>query len=210
MSEKNPSQIIRKDMRLPNAQTGFFVEVTNTMLDNGKIIFNFVEYDAKTFKQIRLIPIYIDTQKFLAFCLSVMNREVRYTLEEEKKKLLASGANSFPTGITITQGGTKKEKAKRPSGKDEARVMKIIPATKSKTANLMLQAERGDGEEQGTGIIVPKFDYKNPATYERINIPLSYADLNEIVTSCWMMIQAHYTSNYAKGKYKYVPPTPQQ
>lgn len=199
--EKNPEQIIRVE------GNGTFFEIMNSAFGIGKVLINFNQYDTTTFKRIREIPIYIDITKFLQLC----NDAQLHFLEQKIKKEKASiGENKkYADAVWSSMGGTTKEELARQNKTrldkmDESRIFKVLPATLSKTADIIFQAERGPGEKTKEGLIAPKYNYKDSSSYEKVMVQLSFDDMVGIATLFLSEYQGWINNQYVKGLKTYV------
>lgn len=201
--EKNKSvtQITRID------GNNCFLEVVNTGFQIGKIFFNFITYNPDTFKQTAIIPIYIDIQKWLAMSEDIKLGVVKRESDNMKAQILQQGG--YAKAIRQDMGGTNKAKLaqqnkSRADGRDEARVFSILPATLSKSMDIILQAERGPGEETEQGLIAPKFNYKDKANYQKIMVSMKHEDLKGLACLIDMHLQSYLTAQWISGAFNYV------
>lgn len=194
--KNNPGCFIRKD----GANT--FLEVLSPTPEFNKITINFIEYNKDTYKQIRLIPIYFTVPEFLVFCKKIEQGIIQRMCEAEKKRCLDNNIG-FPNYIYQQLGGTPATSPSntRTDGRDEAREFTILPATKSRFANVMLKAERGPGKKTTEGLI--SMDRSNRDIIEKVIVSLSYDALLEIALISQVRIQAYVTAREVNGDFKY-------
>ena len=186
--KNNPRQMIRKDGK------GTFVEFILPTPDFNKVCVNGVKYDPQTRKQISLITIYYDIAEFTALLKKMELGHVARAVEQEKARMAADPSITYSNQLFKVQGGTKNDK----TGSIVARNFFISPATKSKSANLMLNFERGVGYETENGLF--NIDYKKGGI-DRIQVPLNYDDLMEIATICQIRLTAYYTARQIRGDF---------
>lgn len=179
------SQIIRIDGR------NSFVEVMDGAFEIGKVLINFVQYDGNTKKQTGMVTYYLDFEDFMVLKQDVISGRIQAL----HKKNHTPGRVNFSKAIYKQQGGTSarnltsKGKA-RPDGKSEARQLLIYAGDK---IPFVLQGEKGAGEEQGKGIIVPRYGSKPDV---RVAIPMQAEDLKKIVLMVDAKIHAYLAAQY--------------
>lgn len=195
--KNNPGCFIRKD------GNNTFLEVLSPTPEFNKVTVNFVEYDKTTFKQIRLIPIYFTVPEFLVLCKKIEQGIIARKAFDEKQRCLTNNV-SFPNSIYQQLGGTPASSPanKRADRRDEARVFSILPATKSKFADVMFQAERGPGNTTKEGLI--SMDRSDRNAIEKVIVSLSFDNMLEIALISQMRIQAYITDQQIKGHYTYI------
>lgn len=177
---------------------GVFVEVMNSMFDKGKVIFNFEDYDdSKPAGQRKknALPVFVDIDKFLVLSHDFMSGRIaalakieKARVAEEQAQVKASGQNRtvYAKHIWQDQGGISAEKLakqgkSRPDGMSLARQFKLTPGTNKPW---ILSAEYGPGEENDTGLIVPK--YTRPEHI--IRVPF---ENDESMKAMLLIVQAH-------------------
>lgn len=194
--ERNSKQIIRLDGR------NCFVEAMNYAFGIGKVQMNFIEYDLTKSQGDRYkqdINIYIDTDKFLVLANDILSGKIAKLAEIEKAK-----GNQYCNPIYTDMGGVsaknlEKRGQSRADGKSLSRQFKIIPGNK---APFMLVAECGVGEENETGLIVPKYGTKPD---QKVQIPIQVDDLKRLA----LTVQAHYQA-FLNAQYVVEATAPQE
>lgn len=161
--EQNRYQICRKDAR------GCFVESLRNSFGIGKIHLKFVKYDMKRpekSRQTNAVDIYIAADDFLELCRKMESGEFNYNFNIKKQR-------NDQTPIYSHLGGTAADKlAKygrpRTDGRSLSRTAKLSIGEK---ADLIFSAASGPGDQQGKGIIVPKFGDK-PENFVAVSMSL--------------------------------------
>lgn len=159
--ERNQSQIIRIDGR------NCFVEVKNDSFEFGKMHLEFATYDVKLpagQRQTNHVHIYVSMEDWLALCCEAASGSLLYQARQCK-----GGSGSGPLYECL--GGTSAKKLahygkSRADNKSLSRIMKILSAEK---ADFLLIADSGPGEENATGLIVPKWG-KTPENHIAISM----------------------------------------
>lgn len=134
---------------------GCFVESLRNSFGIGKIHLKFVKYDMKRpekSRQTNAVDIYIAADDFLELCRKMESGEFNYTFNMKKQR-------NDQTPIYSYLGGTAADKlAKygrpRADGRSLSRTAELSIGEK---ADLIFSAASGPGDQQGKGIIVPKF-----------------------------------------------------
>jgi hypothetical protein len=178
--DRNQYQIIRIDAR------NCFVESLSDAFSIGKAHLTFCSYDKRRPTGQRLtdsIQIYIDMPDWLELCRMLDSGELRWLLQQSLK----SGDRS---PIREWLGGTSAKKLARfgkprADGKSLSRTAQLLPG--SKTDSLLFVANSGPGEENATGLIVPKFG-KNPENHVVVSMTLS--SLGQLL----LTTRVHYTA----------------
>lgn len=163
--DRNQYQIIRIDAR------NCFVESLSDAFSIGKAHLTFCSYDKRRPTGQRMtdsIQIYIDMPDWLELCRMLDSGELRWLLQQSLK----SGDRS---PIREWLGGTSAKKLARfgkprADGKSLSRTAQLLPG--SKTDSLLFVANSGPGEENATGLIVPKFG-KDPENHVVVSMTLS-------------------------------------
>lgn len=179
-------QIIRIDGK------NCFVEIMSGQFHKGKVILNFEQYDdtkAKGERTVARITYFIPFDKFLQLEQDVKSGKLAKLAEKEKS------INKYPNAVYTDLTGTSAELLKRnnqarPDGNSESRQLKLIPGLK---ADFMLQAEKGAGEKNATGIIKPLYGNKPE---QKVAIPMSGDDLKRLFSLTKVHIVAYITSQY--------------
>lgn len=186
ISQENWGQIIRKDAK------GCFVEVRNDTFHLDKVHLQFVSYDTTRPKGNRYtnnISIYIDVPEFLALsqeaaCGTLHMRMQQYKQAGKKEPLYEH------LGGTSAKHLNKYGKA-RPDGKSLSRVFRLTVAAKS---DYFLTADSGPGEENQTGLIVPRFGTKPE---QHVSVILNWRQLNELLLTTVEHYRAWLSAKYA-------------
>ena len=176
----NQYQIIRIDAR------NCFVESLSDAFSIGKAHLTFCSYDKRRPTGQRMtdsIQIYIDMPDWLELCRMLDSGELRWLLQQSLK----SGDRS---PIREWLGGTSAKKLARfgkprADGKSLSRTAQLLPG--SKTDSLLFVANSGPGEENATGLIVPKFG-KDPENHVVVSMTLS--SLGQLL----LTTRVHYTA----------------
>ncbi len=182
----NRDQIIRKDAR------NCFVEVKNDCFHLDKIHLQFVAYDKSRPAGQRYtsnIHIYIDVPQFLALTQEAANGSLHMRMQQYKNE-----RKSDPLFEHL--GGTPAKRLAyygkaRTDGKSLSRVVKLTVAEKS---DYFLTADSGPGEENQTGLIVPRFG-KNPE--QHVSVILTWRQLNELLFTTAAHFKAWLSAKYA-------------
>ena len=183
--DRNQYQIIRIDAR------NCFVESLSDAFSIGKAHLTFCSYDKRRPTGQRMtdsIQIYIDMPDWLELCRMLDSGELRWLLQQSLK----SGDRS---PIREWLGGTSAKKLAsfgkpRADGKSLSRTAQLLPG--SKTDSLLFVANSGPGEENATGLIVPKFG-KNPEQHVAVSMTLD--NLSKLL----LLTRIHYTAWLTAG-----------
>ena len=203
--DRNQYQIIRIDAR------NCFVESLSDAFSIGKAHLTFFSYDKRRPTGQRMtdsIQIYIDMPDWLELCRMLDSGELRWLLQQSLK----SGDRS---PIREWLGGTSAKKLARfgkprADGKSLSRTAQLLPG--SKTDSLLFVANSGPGEENATGLIVPKFG-KNPENHVAVSMTLGNLGQLLLATrvhytawlSAWYVVRLHESEVPALLK---APPSP--
>lgn len=186
----NRSQIIRKDAR------NCFVEVLNDCFHLDKVHLQFVTYDKSRpsgQRSTNNINIYIDVPQFLCLAQEAANGSLHMRMQQYKNE-----RKSEPLFEHL--GGTSAKRLAsygraRTDGMSLSRVFKLTAAEKS---DYFLTADSGPGEENKTGLIVPRFG-KSPE--QHVSVILTWRQLNELlfttVTHYNAWLSAKYRADWA-------------
>ena len=212
VSQDSWGQIIRKDAK------GCFVEVRNDTFHLDKVHLQFVSYDTarpKGSRYTNIISIYIDVPEFLALTQEAASGTLHMRMQQYKQ-----AGNKDPLYEHL--GGTSakyltKYGRPRPDGKSLSRVVRLTVAAKS---DYFLTADSGPGEENKTGLIVPRFGSKPE---QHVSVILNWRQLNELLlttiehyrawlaakyTSEWSTIHAQRTGGRNRGRTEQVRTPP--
>ena len=186
VSQDNWGQIIRKDAK------GCFVEVRNDTFHLDKVHLQFVSYDTtkpKGSRYVNNISIYIDVPEFLALAQEAATGTLHMRMQQYK-----NAGNKDPLyehlGGTAAKYLTKYGRP-RPDGKSLSRVVRLTVAAKS---DYFLTADSGPGEENKTGLIVPRFGTKPE---QHVSVILSWRQLNELLLTTVEHYRAWLAAKYA-------------
>ena len=186
-AKQNPQQLLKISGKTT------FVEVLNTFFGINKLGLTFAKYDEKKPEGERMtdnITIFMSFDKALLLSKDILSGKIAGLAQKEKAK-----GETYPQSIYTEMGGTsaatleRKGKA-RPDKKSESRQFKIHPGAK---APFMLVAERGAGEENQTGLIVPK------KVETKVMVPCSADDLKTLAVVIESHINAYRASKYVDG-----------
>ena len=185
VSQDNWGQIIRKDAK------GCFVEVRNDTFHLDKVHLQFVSYDTtrpKGSRYVNNISIYIDVPEFLALAQEAASGALHMRMQQYK-----NAGNKDPLyehlGGTAAKYLTKYGRP-RPDGKSLSRVVRLTVAAKS---DYFLTADSGPGEENKTGLIVPRFGTKPE---QHVSVILSWRQLNELLLTTAEHYRAWLSAKY--------------
>ena len=181
----NRDQIIRKDAR------NCFVEVKNDCFHLDKVHLQFVAYDKSRPAGQRYtsnIHIYIDVPQFLALAQEAANGSLHMRMQQYKNERKSDALYEH-------LGGTSAKRLayygkSRPDGKSLSRVVKLTTAEKS---DYFLTADSGPGEENKTGLIVPRFG-KSPE--QHVSVVLTWRQLNELLFTTVAHYKAWLSARY--------------
>lgn len=201
-SKKSVEQIVRMDGK------GCFVEAVNNAFSINKVLLRFYQYDESRPSGSKFtgdIPIYLDIPEFLAFCHSIEFGAFYKKILAEKasyEEAIKKGEKKFPQPVYMKQGGTSAKtlamrSKSRADGMSEARLLKLVPGLKS---FCVLQAEKGPGQEDEHGLIIPRFAGYQPE--QRIMIPFAtFEDLVGFVEAIKLHLCSYVSAGYVKGEY---------
>lgn len=196
----NQDQIIRKDAR------NCFVEVKNDCFHLGKVHLQFVTYDQKRpvgDRYTNNIHIYIDIPEFLQLTQEAANGSLHMRMQQYKNERKSDALYEH-------LGGTSAKKLayygkSRSDGKSLSRVVKLTVSEKS---DYFLTADSGPGEENKTGLIVPRFG-KSPE--QHVSVVLTWRQLNELLLTTTAHYNAWLSAKYmAEWKSQHAPRINQQ
>ncbi len=182
---ENQDQIIRKDAR------GCFVEVKNDCFHLEKIHLQFVAYDKSRPAGQRYtnnIHIYIGVPEFLALTQEAANGSLHMRMQQYKK-------DGKSDALYEHLGGTSAKRLAfygkaRPDGMSLSRVVKLTVAARG---DYFLTADSGPGEENATGLIVPRFG-KSPE--QHVSVMLTWRQLNELLFTTKLHYSAWLSAKY--------------
>ncbi len=182
----NRDQIIRKDAR------GCFVEVKNDCFHLDKIHLQFVAYDKSRPAGQRYtnnVHIYIDVPEFLELAQEAASGSLHMRMQKLKSERKSDALYEH-------LGGTSAKKLaffgkSRPDGMSVSRVVKLTAAEK---ADYFFTADSGPGEENKTGLIVPRFG-KSPE--QHVSVILTWRQLNELLFTTVAHYNAWLSAKYA-------------
>lgn len=187
----NQYQIIRKDAR------NCFVETKSDCFHLNKVHLQFVAYDKSRPAGQRTtsnVNIYIDVPQFLALAQEAANGSLHMRMQQYKNEHKADPLYEHLGGTSakrLAQYGSA-----RKDGKSLSRVVKLSAAEKS---DYFFTADSGPGEENKTGLIVPRFG-KSPEHH--VSVILTWRDLNELlfttVTHYRAWLSAKYMAEWAE------------
>lgn len=172
------TQIIRKDAKT------CFVETKSDCFGIGKVVMNFVAYDATKPEGSRAtnsVSVFLPVDDVLLLAAQAGSGELAKFVEAKRAK------NDMKP-IYQHLGGTNAEKAKR---EDKMSLSRNVSLTVGRSA-LFLTAESGPGEVSGTGIIVPK--YTKPE--QRVSVSISLDDFSKLLIATAAHYQAYLVSLY--------------
>lgn len=181
----NWGQIIRKDAK------GCFVEIKNDCFHLDKVHLQFVSYDTTLPKGERYtnnINAYIDIPEFLALTQEAASGALHMRMQQYKKERKQEPLYEHLGGTSARQ--LDKYGRARPDGKSLSRVVKLTTAAKS---DYFFTADSGPGEENRTGLIVPKFGTKPE---QHVSVILSWRQLNELLLTTAEHYRAWLAAKY--------------
>lgn len=178
--DRNRYQIIRIDAK------SCFVESLSDAFDIGKTHLTFCSYDRQRPSGQRMtdsIQIYIDMSDWLDLCRVLESGELRWLMQQ---KLKAGDREPIREWL----GGTSAKKLARygnprKDGKSLSRTAQLFASNRADS--LLFVASSGPGEENRTGLIVPKFG-KNPENHVAVNLTLP--SMSQLLLST----RLHYTA----------------
>lgn len=171
--------ILNREIYEVNGKQTFF-KIKANAFNIGKVLFAFVEFDTNTNKLKNNIDIYMSIPDMLLFCNDVLSGK----LPKEAISVMEKNPN-FPPPVFTIQGGTSAERANRPDGKAQARVINF--GSSSTKGNYLFQALTGPGKVTDKGLIT----IENPTKPEtRINVRCSATDLKKLC----LAFKADYTA----------------
>ena len=162
------------------------------MFHLDKIHLQFVSYDTSRPKGSRYtnnISIYLDVPEFLALAQEAASGTLHMRMQQYKN---AGNKEALYEHL----GGTSAKHLERygrprPDGKSLSRVVRLTAATK---ADYFLTADSGPGEENKTGLIVPRFGLKPE---QHVSVILSWRQLNELLLTTVEHYRAWLAAKYA-------------
>lgn len=178
--EYKNTQILRKDAR------NCFVETKSDCFNIGKVVINFVSYDANKPEGSRAtssVSVFIPIDDMLLMCAEITGGRMAAQIAEKRSK-----NDNKPLYEHL--GGKNAEKAKRPDKMSLSRNVKLTVGQKA----LFFTAEEGPGEVSGTGIIVPK--YTRPE--QRVSVSISYEDFAKLMLATKSHYDAWLAAKYLK------------
>ena len=185
--ERNQSQILRIDGR------NCFVEVKSDSFEFDKVHLEFATYDMSKPAGQRYtnhIHIYVGTNDWFALCCEAASGALLYQARPSKDA-------ATPGPLYECLGGTSATKLTnygraRADKKSLSRVMKLLSGKK---ADFLLIADSGPGEENATGLIVPRWG-QTPENHVAISLDA------RALTGMLCLAKAHYeawlSSQYLK------------
>lgn len=186
-ASRNPQQLVKVSGK------DTFVEIMNDAFGIGKVVINFAKYNEKAQAGSKItdqVNIYMDLDEALVLCHDIVSGKIAALAKIEKDK-----GKKYPDAIFTKLGGTSARslasKGKsRPDGMSESRQFKIQPGAR---ADFMLVGEKGKGEENATGLIVPK------GSETKVMVPFSSDDLKKLALVLQSNIQAYTVARYVDG-----------
>lgn len=181
----NQYQIIRKDAR------NCFVETKSDCFHLNKVHLQFVAYDKSRpvgQRSTSNVNIYIDVPQFLALAQEAANGSLHRRMQQYKTEHKADPLYEHLGGTSakrLAQYGHARE-----DGKSLSRVVKLVVAEKS---DYFFTADSGPGEENKTGLIVPRFG-KSPENH--VSVILTWRDLNELLFTTVTHYKAWLSAKY--------------
>lgn len=187
----NQHQIIRKDAQ------GCFVEIKDDCFHLDKVHLQFVSYDKSQpvgQRYTNNVHIYIDIPEFLVLAQEAATGSLHMRMQQYKTE-----GKTDPLYEHL--GGTSAKKLAyygkpRQDGMSLSRVVKLTAAKKS---DYFFTADSGPGEENKTGLIVPRFG-KSPE--QHVAVILTWRQLNELlfttVTHYRAWLAAKYMAEWAE------------
>lgn len=177
--ELKNTQITRKDAK------NCFVETKSDCFGIGKVVLNFVSYDATKPEGKRAtnsVSVFIPVDDMLWLCAEITGGILMQKIETKRSK------NDMKP-LYQHLGGKNAEKAQR---SDKMSLSRNVSLTVGQRA-LFFTAEEGPGEVSGTGIIVPK--YTKPE--QRVSVSISYDDFAKLM----LLTKSHYDA-WLAAKYQ--------
>ena len=200
--KKNDAQIMRVD------GNNCFVEIVNNAFSIGKLVMNFVSYDAESHKTIDKLEIYMDFDDAIGLAELILSGSL------ERKMLSAAQTGTFEgrqvsnytafyqmfTGKAYKQGESKFQEltARYPSLKNIggqvilSKQVKIQKPMKNNYA-IMLRAEYANGKMETTGAVSPA-----EKAFAFVNIPMTEVQALAFASMIKMSVQAYLNQFYAR------------
>lgn len=186
-------QIVRFDGK------NVFVEVLNSMIDKGKLVLNFVQYDTSQDtggRQKENLNFFIDLDDFLVLAQDIKSGKLAKMRELEKQIAKKADSKYCKHVYSLLGGVSATNLAKRSQERsDKMSLSRQFKLTPGSTQPWMLSCEHGPGEEDDKGLIVPK---GRPESIVRV--ALTDDSLKKLAIAVELQIQAYYSGMYATGE----------
>lgn len=175
------------------------MEVMNSMIDKDKLVLNFIQYDETKESGGRVLHslnFFIEVSDFLLLAQDIKSGKIAKLGQLEKARKDKAGDKyakhilQFLGGVSATN--LKKRGQERADGKSLSRQLKLTPGERQPW---MLSCDHGPGEENETGLIVPK---GRPDS--TVRIALTDDALKKLALVVEQHIQAYLTAMYTTGE----------
>ena len=195
--KRNANQIYKKD------GNNCFLEVLGPTPSFQKITFRIIKYNKQRQEGNKIekqFSFYLDLPNMLGLCRYVDNGSIRRLNEAIKAKIIKKeedqkngikNEEKIPFAVWWKQGGTPSRNGKP----TESRILSLIPATRSKYANIMFKIQVGEGKEDKRGLIQP-VGYQ-----DMLSVGLEYDDLYNMCEYIKVRIQAFCSWMQMAGYY---------
>ncbi len=183
--ENKETRIVRKDGK------NCFVEVVNEAFDKDRVRLDFISYDTTKSSGDRItasVSIYISFEEWRRFSKKLLEGAKEY-------KKYCDAHQDYKEPLYKTMGGTSAKRLKewnksRSDGKSLSRQFQVTSSKKG----LFFTAMSGPGEENETGLIVPK--YTLTTAENKVSIPMEFDTAYELVLAVDSEVQAYVTAKY--------------
>lgn len=214
VSERQSHKIVDKLVSVPKASpTGTILEMSRGALSlrrkdkngyhtsmDGKMHFVFSTFNKKTFSQVDKIPCYIDTSTWLGLCKKFSDGEL-FELDAQSRENAKKNNKKYADSIWQNVGGSHTfsmytvDRKPLPVVKEEgiACVFRIAPGLGNNSFGLSAEIWPGKPDDTGRMQII-----SGRKMIKKINIAISWEQLEEWMEMSKVIIQAYYNSVIAK------------
>jgi len=170
----------------------------NSEYDN--IVLEFVEFSkGGTATKRKEIDYYFSPAEWLAFCSLIIDKSVSRAIKMEKAAFLQSGQKYCNTKMFEKMGGGN-ERVYKGNGENYDLVLKArsfyLTVPSSNNVDVMLVAEKCDGNKNKQGLIVPTGNNK-----EKVMVPVTFDTLLQMAVISQYRMQAYFTARQLRGDY---------
>ena len=196
MSEQKNPQIQKQILKFDGKNV--FVEIMASAFSIGKVQMNFIEYNpsgTQGNKQTKNLPIYMDIENFEVLANDILSGKMSAKAKKKREEQFAGNYKYCKEIFSELGGISAKTLAKRGKSRQDgmslSRQFKITPGDK---IPWIFSAEYGPGEENATGLIVPK--YPNGKAEQTVRVGLYDHDFKKLAIVVSNEIQAYRTACY--------------